>query len=154
MLQQGILLVQSSVHNDFVRCLIGVSLKLQSKPTVALNGFVKIDGRNRICKSEEVFVGVIVAIKSFLHQVVLVLEHFLDPALTDVAAVFFFSVNRIREIFVIGAHRFRDCPRCSASAKKMPNDFLSCTNFGKGPVKVLVQVDPERFLLSGEYDAI
>ena len=83
------------MHDHFIGSLVGVRLKFQSEPAMPLDGFVEVDRGNRIRESKEVLVGVIIAIKPFLHKVILVFEHFLDTALAHIAAVLFFTVNRI-----------------------------------------------------------
>jgi hypothetical protein len=121
---------------------------------MSLDGFMKINGGNRIGECEEMLVGMLAAIKPLLHEVVLVLEHFFDSAFADVAAVFLFAVDGIREILVICTDCFCNGSRGSPCAEEVTNNFLACANFGKGAVEVLIQVNPERLLLSGEYDAV
>lgn len=115
---------------------------------------MKINGGNRIGECEEMLIRMLASIKPLLHEVVLVLEHFFDSAFADVSAVFLFAVDGIREILVICTDCFCNGSRGSPCAEEVTNNFLACANFGKGAVEVLIQVNPERLLLSGEYDAV
>lgn len=154
MLQQSIRFVQSCVHDDLIGRTIGISLKLQPKPAMALNGLVEINSGHRIGEGKEVFVRVVFAVQALFHQVVLVFEHFLDAAFAHITAVLFFSINGIRKVLVISADCLGDGSRGTTRSKEMSNDFLACANFSKGPVEVLIQVYPERLLLSREYNTI
>ena len=54
-------------------------------------------------------------------------------------SIFFLSsVNGITEIFVIGTHGLGNGSRSSSYTKKMPRHFLSCSNFGKGSINILI----------------
>ena len=101
-LQQGIALVQTRVKDDFVGFLVGSRLELEAEPAVALVGLVVIDGRDRIREGEEMLGGVFCAVQAIHHQLVFVGEHLVHAAFADVPAVFFFPVDGIRKILVIG----------------------------------------------------
>lgn len=83
------------MHDDHIRLFMRRRLKLESKPTMALVGFVVINGGYGIGECEEMFVGVLASIQSIFNELILVFEHFVDSAFADVAAVFFFAINGI-----------------------------------------------------------
>lgn len=100
--------MQTRMKNDFIRSAIGSGLEFQSEPSVSLDGLVVVDGGNGIRKSKEVLRPVLIAIQSILHELILMDQHFFDSAFADVSAVFLFTVNRVREIFIVSGDGFRN----------------------------------------------
>ena len=85
-LQQGIRFVEAGMQDDGVGLLVGPRLEAHAEPSMTFYGLVVIDGRHGIRKGKKPLRRVLFAGQPVLAQAELVVEHFLDPRLANVAA--------------------------------------------------------------------
>ena len=108
LLQQDVGLMKPGVHDHLARLFVWGSLKLEPKPSVALNGLVIVDGGYSIGEGEKMFGRMLIWLQSRFHEIILMIQHFLHTAFADISTMFFNAVNGIGKILVVSRDRFRN----------------------------------------------
>ena len=146
LLEQSVLLMKARVQDDFAGFTFGRRLEPDAKPTVTLNGLVVIDRGHRVGKCEVLLGGMVLPRDAFLNQVVLVVEHFVDACLADVASFCFLAVDGVAEILVVSRDGLGNGAGCTASAEKVSHHLLAGADLCERAVQVGIEVDPKGLL--------
>ena len=137
------------VQHEIVGLSIWMELEANAQPAVPLDGALKIDGRYRICKYEEVGVWALVA-QTIVHELIFVVEHFVQPAFTYVPTTGLRPVDLVGIRLVVCRHGFGNRPGSRADLKKVARYLLSSPNFSERAVDGGIQVDFKCFLFCFE----
>ena len=73
LLQQDVGLMKPSVHDYLARFFVWSRLKFQSKPSMALNGLVIVDGGYSIGEGEKMFGWMLLSLQSRFHELILMI---------------------------------------------------------------------------------
>ena len=122
-------------------------LEAQADPGVALPLAVVRGGGDRVGEGEEAGLGPALGGEPIDQQLVLVLQHLLQPFARDVALGV--PVDGVADPHVVGRHALGDGPRGPARLEEMPDDLLPRPDLGEGAVGGTVQVDGQSLALGG-----
>ena len=123
-------------------------LEAQTHPAVGFIVTTETPRRDGVGKNKKTAVSSRRSSKPLEQQTALVLEHRLKPLAAHIAATR--AVNRIAESHVVSGHRFGDRPRRAADREEMPRDFLPSSDFSKGSVESLAEIDLQRLARRAE----
>ena len=137
----GLAVREPDVNGDVRRRSQRLGLKADAEPAVAVF-LARVAARgHRVGEDEELGLVAALAVETLDQQVVLVIEHRLQPLPADVAIAL--AVDGVAEGHVVRRHRLGDRARGAADAEEPARHLLAGANLGERAVPDGVEVDLE-----------
>ena len=148
LLEHGLLVPHPHVEHDLAWLALRLGLEPEAQPAVGLVGPLVVARGHRVREHEEV--GAVAARRRepLDEELILVVEHELQPLAGDVPRGL--AVDRVAEDHVIGGDRLRDGPRSASRLEEFPRDLLAGADLRKRAVLGSVEVDGEGLLPRGK----
>ena len=132
----------SHVNNNLARLRARGRLETNTQPAVRFVMFLETSRRYRVGKDEERAFIPKFFFETLQQEIVLVVEHRVQPDSTYVAIGW--SVNRVAESHVVSRHRLGNCAGRAADMKKTARYFLARADLGESAVLLPIEIDLER----------
>ena len=142
------------MDDDIVGGAFRCCLEAHTDPAMPAVWAFERAGGQCVREGEELLGGVVGAGEAFGDQAVLMPKHVHEPAFAHEAVARLRPVDRIAEVLVIGAHRFRDGVARASRTEELPHGLLARPDLGEGAVQVVVLVDLSRLLRRTEHDPV
>ena len=142
------LIEHPDVDDNLARFAARLLLKTHAQPAVRFVVLLEAASRDGVGKDKKRSVVSKFFIQPFDQQIVLVVQHRLEPVATDIAVGC--SVNGVAKRHVVGRYSFGDCSRSAPDMEKSSSDLLAGADLGEGPVLLRVEIDLERLLIGAD----
>src|SRR5450755_163459 len=133
------LIEHSDVDDNLARFAARLLLKTHAQPTVRFVVLLEAASRDGVGENKKRSLVSKFFIQPLDQQIVLVVQHRLEPVATDIAVGC--SINGVAKRHVVGRHRLGDRSRSAADMKESSSDLLAGADLGEGPILLRVEID-------------